>query len=338
MSLSQLQSPAAAPPALPPWTSPDFVRANHIAAPDVDLTGDGDAGLTGDGDAGDMSVAIEQEVSALLGDLTAVRAKAARAEAAAERLRQENGYLQQQVQLEMSSSHRSQMDVLRLQEQARRAQSELENLRQLRQAQQQGEVNTVPLAVYDAVRDKAVALMTRARNYMRWRKVFRLWGQCKYRPRCDGLRCDVCLRRCLAGSAARPPCTKRQFGSEKRLQDVTTAGSASRRCAACSPSSSAKWAFSARESAWASYSRHGSIRQAQRSAVSFESAADDALQVRESLLLEVRLLRDTLRDAQGDIERCRYFSAEMTRREAEITQRAEAKVQQCVLLLVSAPT
>jgi len=65
---------------------------------------------------------------------------------------------------------------------------------------------------------------------------------------------------------------------------------------------------------------------------------DDALQVRESLLLEVRLLRDTLRDAQGDIERCRYFSAEMTRREAEITQRAEAKVQQCVLLLVSAPT
>ena len=65
---------------------------------------------------------------------------------------------------------------------------------------------------------------------------------------------------------------------------------------------------------------------------------DDTWQVRESLLLEVRLLRDTLREAQGDIERCRYFSAEMTRREAEITQRAEAKVQQCVLLLVSAPT
>jgi hypothetical protein len=52
--------------------------------------------------------------------------------------------------------------------------------------------------------------------------------------------------------------------------------------------------------------------------------------VRESLLLEVRLLRETLRDAQGDIERCRYFSAEMSRREAEITQRADAKVQQCV--------
>ena len=51
-------------------------------------------------------------------------------------------------------------------------------------------------------------------------------------------------------------------------------------------------------------------------------------QVRESLLLEVRLLRETLREAQGDIERCRYFSSEMTRREAEITQRADAKVQQ----------
>ena len=155
----------------------------------VDLTGDGDVS----GDAGDMSVAIEQEVSALLGDLTAVRAKAARAEAAAERLRQENGYLQQQVPLEMSSSHRSQMDVQRLQEQARRAQSELEDLRQLRQAQQQGEASTVPLAVYDFVRDKAVALMQRARNFMRWRRVFRLWGQCKYRPRCDGLRCDACV-------------------------------------------------------------------------------------------------------------------------------------------------
>lgn len=69
----------------------------------------------------------------------------------------------------------------------------------------------------------------------------------------------------------------------------------------------------------------------------FRKRCDDALQVRESLLLEVRLLRDTLRDAQGDIERCRYFSAEMTRREAEITQRAEAKVQQCVLLPASAP-
>ena len=56
----------------------------------------------------------------------------------------------------------------------------------------------------------------------------------------------------------------------------------------------------------------------------------DVLQVRESLLLEVRLLRETLREAQGDIERCRYFSAEISRREAEITQRAEAKVQQCV--------
>jgi tetrahydromethanopterin S-methyltransferase subunit H len=55
-----------------------------------------------------------------------------------------------------------------------------------------------------------------------------------------------------------------------------------------------------------------------------------ALQVRDSLLLEVRLLRETLRDAQGDIERCRYFSTEMSRREAEITQRAESKVQQCV--------
>lgn len=65
---------------------------------------------------------------------------------------------------------------------------------------------------------------------------------------------------------------------------------------------------------------------------------DDTWQVRESLLLEVRLLRDTLREAQGDIERCRYFSAEMTRREAEITQRAEAKVQQCVLQLASTPT
>ncbi len=53
------------------------------------------------------------------------------------------------------------------------------------------------------------------------------------------------------------------------------------------------------------------------------------MQVRESLLLEVRLLRETLRDAQGDIERCRYFSSEMSRREAEISQRAEAKVQQC---------
>ncbi len=51
--------------------------------------------------------------------------------------------------------------------------------------------------------------------------------------------------------------------------------------------------------------------------------------MRESLLLEVRLLRETLRDAQGDIERCRYFSSEMSRREAEISQRAEAKVQQC---------
>ena len=49
-------------------------------------------------------------------------------------------------------------------------------------------------------------------------------------------------------------------------------------------------------------------------------------QVRESLLLEVRLLRETLREAQGDIERCRYFSSEMSRREAEITQRADAKV------------
>lgn len=56
----------------------------------------------------------------------------------------------------------------------------------------------------------------------------------------------------------------------------------------------------------------------------------DSHQVRESLLMEVRLLRDTLRDAQGDIERCRYFSSEMSRREAEITQRADAKVQQCV--------
>lgn len=52
------------------------------------------------------------------------------------------------------------------------------------------------------------------------------------------------------------------------------------------------------------------------------------VQVRQSLLLEVRLLRETLREAQGDIERCRYFSSEMTRREAEITQRADAKVQQ----------
>jgi hypothetical protein len=58
---------------------------------------------------------------------------------------------------------------------------------------------------------------------------------------------------------------------------------------------------------------------------------DDDWQVRESLLLEVRLLRETLREAQGDIERCRYFSAEMNRRETEITQRADAKVQQCVL-------
>ena len=62
-----------------------------------------------------------------------------------------------------------------------------------------------------------------------------------------------------------------------------------------------------------------------------------ARQVRDSLLLEVRLLRETLRDAQGDIERCRYFSTEMSRREAEITQRAESKVQQCVHAVLSMP-
>jgi hypothetical protein len=171
LSLSQLNSPITAPPALPPWSSPDFVKAERNAIPDVDLTANGDFG--------DMSMAIEHEVSALLGDLTAVKAKAARSEAVAERLRQENGYLQQQVQLEMSSSHRSQMEQQRLQEQLRRALSELDELRQQHQSQQQHQVSTVPLAVYDAMRTKAVSLMQRSQSYRRWRRVFKLWGLCK---------------------------------------------------------------------------------------------------------------------------------------------------------------
>jgi hypothetical protein len=172
MSLSQLQSPKPAPPALPPWSSPDLVIGDRNAVADVDLTANGDFG--------DMSTAIEHEVSALLGDLTAVKAKAARAEAIAERLRQENGYLQQQVQLEMSSSHRSHTEQQRLQEQLRRSQSELDELRRQHESQQQCRLNMVAATAYDAIRDKAVSMMQRLQNFMRWRRVFKLWGQCRY--------------------------------------------------------------------------------------------------------------------------------------------------------------
>jgi hypothetical protein len=167
LSLSQLRSPLSPlPPALPPWTSPD------VLPPDVDLTENSDAG--------NMSMAIEQEVSALLGDLVAVKAKASRADAAAERLRQENGYLQQQVQLEMSSTHRSVMEQQRLQGLLQRMQSELDDYRRREQLKHQDVQAAVPVSAHDVLRQKAVDLFQRSHNFMRWRRMLRLWGACKY--------------------------------------------------------------------------------------------------------------------------------------------------------------
>jgi hypothetical protein len=127
-----------------------------------------------------MSMAIEQEVSALLGDLVAVKSKAARADAAAERLRQENGYLQQQVQLEMSSMHRSVMEHQRLQGLLQRMQSELDDYRRTEQLKHQDVEAAVPVSAHDVLQQKAVDLFQRSRNFMRWWRMLRLWGACKY--------------------------------------------------------------------------------------------------------------------------------------------------------------
>jgi hypothetical protein len=173
LSLSQLRSPPSPlPPALPPWTSPDFASARGEPPPDVDLTENSDAG--------NMSMAIEQEVSALLGDLVAVKARTARADAAAERLRQENGYLQQQVQLEMSSTHRSVMEQQRLQGLLQRMQSELDDYRRREQLKHQDVEAAVPVSAHDVLQQKAVDLFQRSHNFMRWRRMLRLWGACKY--------------------------------------------------------------------------------------------------------------------------------------------------------------
>jgi hypothetical protein len=82
------------------------------------------------------------------------------------------------------------MDVLRLQEQVRRAHGELADLRQQILAQQQKEISTVPLAAYDSVRDKAVALLQRSLDFARWRRMLRLWGQCRCCPP-PSTHCDV---------------------------------------------------------------------------------------------------------------------------------------------------
>ena len=164
-------TPTTLPPALPPWTSPDMGGAGGRGiARVVDLMAGADD---------DMTSAIEQEVSALLADLQLVKQKAARAEANAERLKQENGYLQQQVQLEMSSSHRSKVEQQRLQELLQRSQGELEASRRHQLQQQHHDDITVPLEVYDALQCKAIAQLQRARDITRWKRVFKLWGMCK---------------------------------------------------------------------------------------------------------------------------------------------------------------
>jgi hypothetical protein len=126
-----------------------------------------------------MSTAIEQEVSALLGDLTAVKAKAARADAIAEKVRHENNYLQQQVQLQMSSCHRGAMEQQRLQELLQRAQRELGELQRREQLSQQHQEASVPVTLHNALQHRAATVMLRAHNFVRWRRMFRLWSACK---------------------------------------------------------------------------------------------------------------------------------------------------------------
>lgn len=118
-------------------------------------------------------------MSALLGDLSALRAKAARADAAAERLRHENNYLQQQVQLEMSSSHRSQLEQQRLQELLQRVQAELGDCRQREEMFQQHHESNVHLTVHEALRQKAVALLQRSHFFTRLKRMWRLWASCR---------------------------------------------------------------------------------------------------------------------------------------------------------------
>jgi hypothetical protein len=138
-----------------------------------------DLDITADDEGRDLSSAVEVEVSALLGDLSALRSKAARSDAAAERLRHENNYLQQQVQLEMSSGHRSQLEQQRLHELLQRAQAQLAECRQREELFQQHQECNVSLTLHDALQQKAVALLQRSHFVARLKRMWRLWASCR---------------------------------------------------------------------------------------------------------------------------------------------------------------
>ncbi len=249
LSFSQLQSPA--PPALPPWSSPDFMAKRQQRSPDFDITAEEESR--------DLSAAVEVEVSALLGDLSALRSKAARSDAEAERLRHENSYLQQQVQLEMSSGHRSQLEQQRLHELLQRAQAQLAECRQREEMFQQRQESNVPLTLHDTLQQKAVALLQRSHFVARLKRMWRLWASCR--------RAAVLSRLPLrdtpspAGFAARPWRTRQGTGRGRRSRGRSKDGNALRRCVVSSLSCSARWACSALGSDWASFSWLGGSRQ-----------------------------------------------------------------------------
>ena len=72
------------------------------------------------------------------------------------------------------------MEQQRLQGLLQRMQSELDDYRRREQLKHQDVEAAVPVSAHDVLQQKAVDLFQRSHNFMRWRRMLRLWSACKY--------------------------------------------------------------------------------------------------------------------------------------------------------------